>query len=92
MTLSDSELALVQNIKETVNSLEIRMERNFESLQNQLLRIHTPQSCEEASALRTDVRDLRDQQKKWIGGLAVLAGIGGLLIAFKDSIVDIFRR
>lgn len=58
----------------------------------QIKAIHSS-PCDEITKVKVDVREVRDRQNKWAGGLAILVGVGSLLMAFKDNLIGmLFRR
>jgi len=89
MSLTDSELALVQNIKETVINLDTKLEKHYESMQNQIAAIHTPESCNGIKEIKKELKGVVKQQNLWLGGLGLL---GMVFVYFKDNIVELFKR
>ena len=73
------------------NDRDFLIEWIVKPLSDQIKAIHTPLTCPEIKEMKEQVKGLRDQQKKWAGGLAIIAGIGGMLVAFKDEVIKLIR-
>ena len=64
----------------------------LKEIRSDLKAIHTPSTCEGIREIKNELAQVTKQQNRWLGGMAVLVGIGGLIVSFKDNLLDFFRK
>ncbi len=83
---------LLADIESIKNLIVEPLAKEIKEVKESIKALHTPDTCEHLKEVSKKLDKVADQQKLWLGGITVIWGVIGLVITFKDSIIQLFRR